>query len=297
MRRPLFAIPLSVIPSLAILLLAACSSSDEPSPVPTAKASAAATATTTVTANSASTGASATSAGAVSAESDDGVLEFSYKHPAEVGAIPELAALLRDEADSARADARKTALAERGSAKTDGYEFHTHSLGIEWQVVTQTPRFLSLSNSFYSFTGGAHGNYGFKGLVWDRRAGKRMAASELFVSKAALKAAVLKPFCAGLDAERRKKGMATPEVDAVFPRCVDPVSEATVVLGSTNRRAFNRIGFLMDPYVAGSYAEGSYEVTLPVTPAILAAVKPELRDAFALRKARNPPPAALYRLR
>ena len=268
---------------LVVLLLAACSSSDEPTPTPSAKASAAATASDPAPAASASATASARSAGAVSSESDDGVLEFTYKHPAEVGAISELAALIRAEADKARAEARKTALEEQASAKTDGYELHTHSLGIEWQVVTQTPRFLSLSNSFYSFTGGAHGNYGFEGLVWDRQAGKRMAASDLFVSKAALKAAVLKPFCAGLDAERRKKGMATPEVDAVFPRCVDPLSEATIVPGSTNRRAFNRIGFLMDPYVAGSYAEGSYEVTLPVTPAILAVVKPEFRDAFALR--------------
>ena len=280
MRRPLFAIPW-----FTVLLLAACSSADEPVAAPSTVAGAGATATSPgapATAR-ASASAEATSAGAVSAESDDGVLQFSYKHPAEVGAIPELAALLRAEADTARADARMTALEDKASAKAEGYESHTHSLGIEWKVVTQTPRFLSLTNAFYTFTGGAHGNYGFAGLVWDRRAGQRLAATDLFASKAALKAAVLKPFCAGLDAERRKKGMATPENGATFPRCVDPVNEVTIVPGSTNRRAFNRIGFLIDPYVAGSYAEGAYEVTLPVTPAILAAVKPEYRDAFALR--------------
>ncbi len=285
MRRPLSVIPLSIIPLLAILLLAACSSPDEPVAAPSAKAGAGATAATPGAPETASASASAeaTSAGAVSAESDDGVLQFSYKHPAELGAIPELAALLRAEAETARADARMAALEDKASAKTEGYEAHTHSLGIEWKVVTQTPRFLSLSNAFYTFTGGAHGNYGFTGLVWDRRAGRRLAAIDLFVSKAALKAAVLKPFCAGLDAGRRKKGMEAPQVGATFPRCVDPVNEATIVPGSSNRRAFNRIGFLIDPYVAGSYAEGAYEVTLPVTPAILAAVKPEYREAFALR--------------
>jgi hypothetical protein len=175
------------------------------------------------------------------------------------------------------------AIEDRDGAKTDGYPFNAHSLGIVWEVVTQTPRFLSLSKAFYTFTGGAHGNYGFQGLVWDRAQGKRLAATDLFVSRAALKAAVLKPFCAGLDDERRKKGIEKPEEETVFPRCVDPVSEATIVLGSTNRRKFDRIGFLMDPYVAGSYAEGSYEVTLPVTAAILAAVKPEYRGEFAVR--------------
>ena len=44
--------------------------------------------------------------------------------------------------------------------------------------------------------------------------------------------------------------------------------------------AFDRVGFLIDPYTAGPYAEGTYEVTLPVTRAILAAVKPEYAESF-----------------
>jgi hypothetical protein len=55
-----------------------------------------------------------------------------------------------------------------------------------------------------------------------------------------------------------------------------------VLLGSSNKRRFNRIGLIASPYVAGSYAEGQYEVTLPVTPKVLAAVKPEYKAAFAL---------------
>ena len=274
------------LPVVAVVLLAACSAQDAPTPAPATATATEARASASVAnpAPAASASASARSGGAVSVESDDGVLEFTYKHPAEVGAIPALAALLRAEADEARAEARKAALEDRTAATADGYEYHTHSLGIVWEVVTRTPRFLSLSNSFYSFTGGAHGNYGFEGLVWDRQANRQLAATDLFVSTAALKAAVLKPFCAGLDAERRKKGIEPPaDDDTVFPRCVDPVGEATIVPGSTNRRAINRIGFLIDPYVAGSYAEGSYEVTLPVTAAVLAAVKPEYRDAFAAR--------------
>lgn len=269
------------LPLGAALLLSACSSPDQPVAAQTATASA--TAAAPAPTASASATASATSGGAVMVESDNGALAFSYKHPAEVGAVPELAAMLRAEADTSRTEAQRMALEDRASARTDGYSFNPHSLGVEWQVVTQTPRFLSLSSSFYTFTGGAHGNYGFQGLVWDREKVARLAATDLFVSKAALKAAVLKPFCTALDDERRKKGIEKPEEESVFPRCVDPVGEATIVLGSTSRRKFDRIGFLMDPYVAGSYAEGSYEVTLPVTAAILAAVRPEYRADFAVR--------------
>ena len=61
-----------------------------------------------------------------------------------------------------------------------------------------------------------------------------------------------------------------------------------VILGiavalSSNRRAIDRLGLLVGPYVAGAYAEGSYDITLPVTPAVLKAVKPEYRGAFAVR--------------
>ena len=45
-----------------------------------------------------------------------------------------------------------------------------------------------------------------------------------------------------------------------------------MLLGSSNRQQFNRIGFVADPYAAGPYAEGSYEVILPVTPALIQAV-------------------------
>jgi hypothetical protein len=68
-----------------------------------------------------------------------------------------------------------------------------------------------------------------------------------------------------------------------FDACLDPAS-VTVILGSANGQGFDRIGFLIDPYAAGPYAEGDYEVTLPVTGKVLAAVKPEFRSAFAAGK-------------
>ena len=59
-------------------------------------------------------------------------------------------------------------------------------------------------------------------------------------------------------------------------------SEVTVLMGSGDKAHFTRIGLIADPYVAGPYVEGSYEVTLPVSPALLKAVKPEYRSMFAL---------------
>ena len=56
-----------------------------------------------------------------------------------------------------------------------------------------------------------------------------------------------------------------------------------MIVGSSNGRTFDKVGVLVGPYAAGSYAEGNYEFTLPVTAALMKAVKPEYREAFSVR--------------
>ena len=53
---------------------------------------------------------------------------------------------------------------------------------------------------------------------------------------------------------------------------------------ATTYKEPQRIGFLIAPYIAGPYVEGSYDVTLPVTPALLAKVKPGFRDSFSVAR-------------
>ena len=101
----------------------------------------------------------------------------------------------------------------------------------------------------------------------------------------ALSAAIRAPFCAALNQQRAEKRgePVDPKSKQEFDTCIDPAKQ-TVILGSTDKAHFNRIGILVDPYAAGPYAEGNYEVTLPVTAAVLKAVKPLYRRAFAVPK-------------
>ncbi|HWU02979.1 MAG TPA: hypothetical protein VN222_09605, partial [Novosphingobium sp.] len=119
-------------------------------------------------------------------------------------------------------------------------------------------------------------------LLWNKLARRQVKAVDLFVSKAAFAAAVRAPFCAALNRERSKRRgeKVDPRSGSDFDTCPDPADQV-VILGSHGRRAFDRVGILMGPYVAGPYAEGDYEVTLPVTPAIIAAVRPQYRADFA----------------
>lgn len=209
---------------------------------------------------------------------------FRYTYPPAAARIVPLRRWL--EADRTTLYARflvDTRVAQR-EARKDGYPYRAWDFQKEWSVVTETPRFLSLSGSLYAFTGGAHGNTGSLALLWDKRAQRRLALTAVFGSPAAIQAALGADFCGRLDVERAsRRGARVTRGTGPFNDC-PKVSEATLILGSTDRRAIDRVGLLVDQYVAGPYAEGMYEVTLPVTPRLLAAVKPEYRAAFAVAR-------------
>lgn len=217
-----------------------------------------------------------------SVNEDNDLYSFAYSYPAAAAAIPALKAEL--DADLAREKAAlvKDAREGRADSKENGWPYNPYSHSTEWNVVTDLPGWLSLSALVGFYTGGAHPNYAFATILWDRQAGRQIEPLALFSGKAALARAITAPFCAALARERMKKRGEAWQEDGIsdFTRCIDPL-EQTVILGSSNHRAFDRIGFLIAPYNAGPYAEGSYEVTVPVTAAVLDAVKPAYRPAFA----------------
>jgi hypothetical protein len=262
---------------LPLLLLAACSAKEPEAPVATASASG----VPVVTAAAIATAAAAT-ARAVKEEND--LYEFEYGYPAAAAAIAPLREWLDADLTEQRATLARESRTERDEAKKDNFEYRAHSQSFDWKVVTETPHWLSLSTLVGSYTGGAHPNYYFATLVWDKDRAQRLEPVALFTSKEALSRAIRKDFCAQLNRQREKKRGEPVNADSTdeFDACIDPVGE-TVILGSTNRQQFNRIGVLVAPYEAGPYAEGDYEVTLPVTAAVLAAVKPEYRGSFSVK--------------
>lgn len=208
------------------------------------------------------------------------IYEFEYSYPAAAAAFPGLKNLL----DQRLADSRSRLATEAQNAKkdaqADGYPYRTYSVTTSWNVVTQTPRFLSLSSEIYVYSGGAHGMSNSDTLLWDKQVGKAIDPSDLFTDKAALRDAIRQPFCKALDIQRSKKREGEDwKADDMFSECIDP-TESTIILGSSNGQAFDRIGVLVAPYEAGPYVEGSYDVTVPVTRAVMEVVKPVYRSAF-----------------
>lgn len=210
---------------------------------------------------------------------EDYSFEFSY--PAEVAAIPALRQMVDAELEEQQASLAAEAKQARADAEASGFPYNPYAYSRSYEVVADLPRFLSLSESFGGYSGGAHGYYGSGSLVWDREAGKALAATGFFISLAALEAALGEPYCAALNRERAKKREGDEGPSGMFDECVG-IESVTVLLGSSGKRNFDRIGLIADPYVAGPWAEGSYKVTLPVDEAVIEAVKPEYRQYFAI---------------
>lgn len=218
----------------------------------------------------------------VSEETDTFLFEYSY--PKAAGDVPELAAWL--DARLARERASLAAESARGlaEARDDGFPYNKYSSSAEWEVVAELPGWLSLSASLSSYSGGAHPNYGYDTMVWDKTRNLPLEPISFFTSPQALDEALGTQLCEALNEERgRRRGEAVVEgSDELFDACVKP-DETNLLLGSRRGRHFDRIGIQIAPYLAGPYAEGTYEFTFDMTPELLAVVKPEYREAFSSR--------------
>lgn len=254
-----------------------------PEPIP--EASDAATSRATKSGNSGNT-ADSRAGGARAVDEENNLYDFEYSYPAEAGNVPTLRARLDNELEKERKLLKADALEARADAADNGFPYNAYSTNISWKLASALPDWLSLSRLEWTYAGGAHGNSVFGSMVWDKSKDRMVAPSSMFKSPKALTAAVREPFCKALNQQRAKKRGARVDAgsDEMFSECIDPMNSSALVPVSSNRRTFDRLTFLIPPYAAGPYVEGSYEVTLPVTQAVLDAVKPEYSAVFKKRR-------------
>src|SRR4051812_22734888 len=103
--------------------------------------------------------------------------QFDFSWSSEAAAVPALVKRFHAELRKAKADT-----IDGGKQES---EFRP---GIGWESSTkittsgQSPPLLSLSRTYWAFTGGAHGNGRTTGLLWDRRLGEEISFASLFTS-------------------------------------------------------------------------------------------------------------------
>jgi hypothetical protein len=222
----------------------------------------------------------------VDEESD--LLEFHLAWPAEVSAIPVLAGKLRASATAHKAELLKMAAEDKAQREKEKFPFNGYEFSRDFDVAGNTPALLSLTENWFEFTGGAHPNHGTRAILWDKGKGGEVGVADLFEGGASKLDVLFRPaYCAALDkarAENRGPSKAAVVVgpDDPFNQCPKFADLALIPRGNAGRPMMS-MTFHADPYVAGPYAEGDYDIELPVTAAVLDALKPQYRSSFEAR--------------
>jgi hypothetical protein len=266
--------------ALLLLLTASCAKQDE-TPPDNSDAKAEAQAAPVVPQAPAAPKQPAVSAVKVEEKTD--LYTFSFAWPAEAAAIPKLAERFKAEMEKAKAELTRDASSDRDERKKGGFPFHAYELQRSYETAGQSDRLLSLESSVYSFTGGAHGSTGSGSLIWDRQAAKEVSIPDLLIAGQSWTGAITQAFCVLLNREREKRRGAPVEPGSTFGDC-PKYNELTKVLRDTNSNGrFDHVGVIADQYVAGPYAEGDFDIPLPITATMIGRIKPEYRSSFEAR--------------
>jgi hypothetical protein len=217
-------------------------------------------------------------------EHNSAALEFSYEWPSEAAAIPALERKFRADLSKAYREAlangrddQKLYQAQQRAGAQDSYS-------MTWTSAGETPRLLSLRNELSTFTGGAHPNTSYDALIWDRKLNRQTSMDALVGGARELSAITRPTYCKALDKERAKRREGEKLDLPEFNACPKYSDLAIAPLDSNKNGRFDAIDFVASPYLAGPYVEGEYEVRVPVTRQLIAALKPEFRRSFEAQR-------------
>ena len=205
-------------------------------------------------------------------------IDWRWRVAPEAATAPALLASMRATALKAAAKARTDAAGDAASAKKAGFPFRAHNAITDWSLAADTPRLLALAGETYSFTGGAHGNTGFAARIWDKTAKRSIPIDALFSDWPRARDLIEPAFCKALLAEQTRRLGAPPTSEM---NACPKLSEQPMVPWAGLGSHAVQLRVLVGPYVAGSYAEGSYMITMPWPDAARGLVKPGYRaDLF-----------------
>lgn len=206
---------------------------------------------------------------------------FAFVYPAAAAQSPALMTRLREQAEEDQARlARET-------AAFGGERPGLFTYDAEWRMDAFTPELAAASGAIRTYTGGAHGGLEYRTILIDRRDDRRIRLNELFAPNLFETSlfgrrirgmrAVQASFCRALTADVRER-RANP---TAVVECPD-IEEQPVTFVCGARGRIEAMRALLNPYVAGSWAEGPYEVEFPVDARMIGNMKRRYRVAFGL---------------
>lgn len=206
------------------------------------------------------------------------LLDFRYSFPTIVGSHPALLKKMRADQHGQYQEYLKTAREDAADRKGDhDFPFHRYEFWRDWIVAGYVPPLLSLQSHVDDFTGGAHGNHYSSAILWDVKQDREVKLDSLFGGATKLWSQIRPTYCRKLDAERRRRDTASGD-------CPDRKDLTIVPVDGDFDYAFDSLRIIADPYVAASYADGTFVISVPITPTLLDMIDPAYREAFQAQR-------------
>ena len=131
----------------------------------------------------------------------------------------------------------------------------------------ETGKLVSLKRVDFDYSGGAHPNTLTSGILWDKALKRRLGLADLFRKNTDL-AILDQALCSAINAAKRARVPDSVSVPLNGPpgnSCPLAADTAFVLApGTVNGKAAGLI-FFIGAYQVGPYAEGAYEIAIPVT--------------------------------
>ena len=208
------------------------------------------------------------------------LIDFHFAWSAEAAAIPQLVARFQAEMKKAKDELVAGAKDDKAMRDKEGFDFHGFQSSTDYKTSGQSDRLLSLTLDVGAYTGGAHGNYGTSGLLWNRSAAREIKLVDLFGEPANRDRLLTQRWCDALNKAREEKRGEPVGGDEMFDECPKLDEIAIVPTDKDGNGRFERLILTASPYVAGPYAEGSYEIDLPVTADLMSALNSDYQGSF-----------------
>ena len=216
-------------------------------------------------------------------DEENDLIDFHFGWSAEAAAVPQLVATFKAAMNKDKAELLANAKADKAEREKQGFPFNSYMSSTEYETAGQSRKILSLRADFGAYTGGAHGNSGTKGLLWDRTAAKELKFADLFAAAANMDRLLTQTWCDALNKAREEKRGEPIGGGGMFDECPKFDEISIIPADKDGNGKFERLLLVADPYVAGPYVEGSYEIELPVTGDLIATVRSDYRENFEVQ--------------
>lgn len=139
-----------------------------------------------------------------------------------------------------------------------------YSKDVTLNAAAETGKLLSLRQTSYEFTGGAHPNTTYGAVLWDKALKRDVTAATLFRAGADL-SPLDRALCEAINRAKKARGSDEPVTlggDNGFS-CPKAAATAFVLAPSKTPGKAGGLTFLINPYQVAAYAVGPFEITLP----------------------------------